>query len=281
MVAEMTAEHGPPDRRPLGGTALSRYAGRPGHLWAEISVAERTGSTNADLVARARTGAPEGLVRAAEEQTAGRGRMGRAWLSPPRAALTFSVLFRPQGVPPARLGWLPLLAGLATAGAVRQFSGLEAQLKWPNDVLIGQRKVAGILAEASGGAVVVGIGLNVSTTRAELPDTGPSSLKATSLLLEGSASLDRDVLLRQVLDDLERWYLGWRSVTRPGDPEESGLRAAYLRLCSTVGRDVRVELPAGQVTEGTAADVDADGRLVVTGPAGAVAVGAGDVRHVR
>jgi BirA family biotin operon repressor/biotin-[acetyl-CoA-carboxylase] ligase len=296
MVADMTADHLPPGRntpaRPLlDAAALSEYARRPGHIWRQISVAERTGSTNADLVAQARAGAPEGLVLVAEEQVAGRGRMGRAWASPPRAALTFSVLLRPDGVPPARLGWLPLLAGVATAGALHRVSGLDARLKWPNDVLVGPRKLAGILAEASGGAVVVGIGLNVSTAQDELPAPGPSApgssapgpgaLAATSLLLEGAASLDRDLLLRRVLDELERWYLAWRSAASPGDPAGSGLRSEYLRLCSTIGREVRVELPAGQVIEGTAADVDADGRLVVSGPDGRAAVGAGDVRHVR
>jgi BirA family biotin operon repressor/biotin-[acetyl-CoA-carboxylase] ligase len=286
MVADMTADRPrprriTPDRLPLDAAALSEYARRPGHIWHQISVAERTGSTNADLVAQARSGAPEGLVLVAEEQAAGRGRMGRAWVSPPRAALTFSVLLRPDGVPPARLGWLPLLAGVAAAGALHQASGLDVRLKWPNDVLAGPRKLAGILAETSGGAVVVGIGLNVSTAPEELPPPGPGALAATSLLLEGSAGLDRDVLLRRVLDELERWYLAWRSAASPGDPDGSGLRSEYLRLCSTVGRVVRVELPAGQVIEGTAADVDAGGRLVVRGPDGPAAIGAGDVRHVR
>src|SRR5258707_9311520 len=303
MVADMTADHLPPGRntpaRPLlDAAALNEYARRPGHIWRQISVAERTGSTNADLVAQARAGAPEGLVLVAEDQVAGRGGMGRGGVGPPRAALTFSVLLRPDGVPPARLGWLPLLAGVATAGALHQVSGLDARLKWPNDVLVGPRKLAGILAEASGGAVVLGIGLNVSTVQDELPAPGPSApdpsapdpsapapgpgaLAATSLLLEGAASLDRDLLLRRVLDELERWYLAWRSAASPGDPAGSGIRSEYLRLCSTIGREVRVELPAGQVIEGTAADVDADGRLVVSGPDGRAAGGAGDVRHVR
>jgi BirA family transcriptional regulator, biotin operon repressor / biotin---[acetyl-CoA-carboxylase] ligase len=268
-----------PRRLPLSEAALTEQIVRPGGLWREVSVIPRTGSTNADLVARAGGGAPEGLVLAAEEQTAGRGRLGRSWLSPPHAALTFSLLVRPMGVPPARRGWLPLLAGVATATAVRRVSGLGAVLKWPNDVLLGPRKLGGILTEQSGDAVVIGIGLNVSAARDELP--AATSLAATSLLLEGSASLDRGLLLSRILAEAERWYLAWRGTAPPGDPETSGLRAAYLRLCATVGRDVRVELPAGTVSAGLATGLDADGRLIVSTPAGPLAVGAGDVRHVR
>src|SRR5579875_2058444 len=284
-------------RRPLSEAALSGHIVRPGGLWREVSVAELTRSTNADLVERARAGSPgtpaspgtpgaggspgvpEGIVLVAEEQSAGRGRMGRSWLSPPRAALMFSVLLRPAAVPPARRGWLPLLAGVAAVSALRPVTGLAAALKWPNDVLVGQRKLAGILAEQAGDAVVVGIGLNVSTDRAELPPPAPPALPATSLRLEGSATLDRELLLRRILGELGRLYTAWCSVA--GDPEASGLRAAYLELCTTIGRQVRVELPAGQVTFGRAAGIDGDGRLVVTGPAGAMSVGAGDVLHVR
>ena len=165
-------------RPPLSGAALTKQVVQPGGLWSEVLVVERTGSTNTDCAALARAGAPEGLVLAAEEQTAGRGRLGRTWLSPPRAALTFSVLLRPANVPPARRGWLPLLAGVATTTAVRYVSGLDARLKWPNDLLLGPRKLAGILAEQSGGAVIVGIGVNVSAARAELPVTGAAVLPA-------------------------------------------------------------------------------------------------------
>ena len=280
------------ERPPLNSVALTKQVVRPGGLWSEVLVVARTGSTNTDCAARARAGAPEGLVLAAEEQTAGRGRLGRTWLSPPRAALTFSVLLRPAGVPPARRGWLPLLAGVATATAVRHVSGLDARLKWPNDLLLGPRKLAGILAEQSGDAVIVGIGVNVSAARAELPVTGAAALPGTcccwapallgtSLLLEGSASLDRERLLREILAEIERWYRAWRGTEIPGDPQASGLRAAYLGLCSTVGRDVQAELSAGNIIRGTAAGIDADGRLIVRTPEGEVAVGAGDVRHLR
>ncbi len=270
-----------PERPPLDGVALTKQVVRPDGLWREVLVVERTGSTNTDCAARARAGAPEGLVLAAEEQTAGRGRLGRTWLSPPRAALTFSVLLRPVGVPPVRRGWLPLLAGVAAATAVRQVSGLDVRLKWPNDLLLGPRKLAGILAEQSGGAVIAGIGLNVSATRGELPATGAAALPATSLLLEGSASLDRERLLGEILSEIERWYQAWRDTQIPGDPQASGLRAAYLGLCSTLGRDVRADLPAGTVIRGTAAGIDTEGRLIVRTPDGEVAVSAGDVRHLR
>ena len=142
-----------PSRKPLDTAGLHRALLRPGGLWQAVEVVDRTGSTNADLLARALGGAPEGMVLAAEEQSAGRGRMGRAWVSPPRAALTFSLLVRPTAVPPARRCWLPLLAGVAVATAVTAVTGVQTRLKWPNDVLTGHAKLAGILAEAAGDVV--------------------------------------------------------------------------------------------------------------------------------
>src|SRR5437763_5924225 len=130
----MRAENHAPARAPLDAAALRSRAVRPGGLWREIEVTEGTGSTNADLLARALRGEPEGAVLAAEEQRAGRGRMGRTWITPPRAALTFSLLLRPA-VPPARRGWLPLLTGVAVAEAITGVTAVPATLKWPNDVL--------------------------------------------------------------------------------------------------------------------------------------------------
>ena len=161
------------------------------------------------------------------------------------------------------------------ATAIRQVSALDATLKWPNDVLLRSGKLAGILAEQSGDAVVVGIGVNVSTARHELPAPAASSLPATSLRLEGSSSLDRELLLGRMLDEIERWYLAWRGTDLAGDAEASGLRPAYVRLCSTIGRDVRAELPGRAATSGLATGVDGDGRLVVRTAAGDVAIGAG------
>jgi BirA family biotin operon repressor/biotin-[acetyl-CoA-carboxylase] ligase len=290
----MRTENETPVRRPLDLATLRRAAVRPGGLWRTVEVVESTGSTNADLLARALAGEPEGTVLATEHQQAGRGRLGRTWITPPRAALTFSLLVRP-GVPPARRGWLPLLTGIAVAGAITSVTGVATTLKWPNDVLAdqgqaGAGKLVGILAEAAADAIVVGIGVNVSTGQAELPDRGPGALPAASLLTAGATpdGLDRTPLLLAILDAFERRYLTWREAD--GDPEASGLRAAYLERSGTIGRQVRAELPSGQALSGLAVGVDADGRLLVrsssgTDPAGAagsvVPVAAADVVHLR
>jgi len=228
---------------------------------------------------RAREGASEGLVVVAEHQTAGRGRLDRSWVTPARSALTMSVLLTPEEVPVARWPWLPLLAGVAVVDAVRRGCGVHAVLKWPNDVLIGPDKVAGVLVErvdrtsrAAAGAVV-GIGLNVSTTRAELPVR-----TATSLALAAGGPVDRTALLLYVLDALAEHYDPWRVA---GGDAARGLRAAYLSVCDTVGRDVRVDLPSGGHTQGRAGGIDGDGRLQVQTGTGLLSLGAGDVVHVR
>jgi BirA family biotin operon repressor/biotin-[acetyl-CoA-carboxylase] ligase len=240
-----------------------------GGLWWSLDVVVETGSTNADLVERARAGEPAGAVLVAERQVAGRGRLGRQWQSPARAGLAVSVLLRPP-VPPRVLGWLPLLAGVALAESVREVSGVDAVLKWPNDLLVGGRKCAGVLAEASDGAVVVGIGLNTDLRVEELPHA-----QATSLALAGAADADRARLLCALLRSLEVWYGRW--VSAGGDAEASGLRAAYTSLCATIGEQVRVELPGAGPVLGVAEGVDEDGRLLVAGQA----IAAGDVLHVR
>lgn len=263
-------------RAPLDAAALARAVVRPGGLWRTVTVTEATGSTNADLLARAAGGEPEGAVLAAETQTAGRGRMGRAWLSPPGAALMFSVLLRPTAVPPPRRGWLPLLAGVAVASALRGLTGLDVGLKWPNDVLTGDGKLAGILAEQTGGAVVVGAGINVSTQRSELPVA-----TATSLLLAGAPDLRRDRLLCAVLAEFERLYLAWAGPPSPGDPDAAGLRARYRDCSVTLGRQVRAELPGGGAVTGTALDVDEAGALRLSTPDGPAAISAADIVHLR
>lgn len=269
----------PPERRPLDVERLSGTLVSAGGLWRELVVVPQTTSTNAHVAEAAHRGCAEGLVVAAEYQSRGRGRLDRGWQSPPRAGLTFSVLLRPQGVPANRWPWLPLLAGVAVVEATTRVSAVEAGLKWPNDVLVGNRKLAGVLLErvgvASAPAAVVGVGLNVTTTAEELVTPA-----ATSLLLEGATTYDRATVLGAVLSTLERWYLGWRSAR--GDAEASGLRAAYESRSVTLGREVRVELPGRTWLTGTAKAVDDAGRLVVRDSTGRdTAVAAGDVLHLR
>jgi BirA family biotin operon repressor/biotin-[acetyl-CoA-carboxylase] ligase len=261
------------DRPGLDGDALSAALTRDGGLWRSLEVVPEIGSTNAALTAAAARDAPEGSVLVAEHQVAGRGRLDRVWTSPPRAGLTVSFLLRPD-VPAARRGWLPLLTGVALAEAVGEVTGVRSTLKWPNDLLaVDGRKLAGILAESTGTAVVVGVGLNVSTTAEELPDTG------TSLSRVLGSPVDRGPVLLAFLRAVEQRYRGWTEVL--GDPISSGLAQDYLSWSSTVGAEVSVSLPDGSTVTGTARGVDWDGRLVVVTSAGTVELASGDVRHVR
>jgi BirA family biotin operon repressor/biotin-[acetyl-CoA-carboxylase] ligase len=235
------------------------------------------GSTNADLVAAAAAGAPDRTVLVADLQTAGRGRLGRSWQTPAGAALTVSILLRPRSVPPSRRGWVGALLGLAALTAVRRRTGLPAELKWPNDLLIGGRKVAGILAElTAAGAMVVGLGLNVSLEQAELPRAD-----ATSLLLAGAQpeSLGREQLLAAVLDALGPLLDRWDAAG--GDVDAAGLRAEYLAHCVTVGTAVTIQLPDGARLTGTATDVAPDGSIVIDSAGGPRSFTAGDVVHLR
>ena len=246
----------------------------------------------------------------AEAQTSGRGRMGRRWISPPRRALTFSVLLRPA-VPAGLLGWVPLLAGVAVASALQRTAGVDARLKWPNDVLVDGAKIAGILAERWGNAIVIGTGINVLQQRGELPVP-----TATSLLVAQGAGVAaaqavgagpgrgagagaaqvreagpaegaadgadmRERLLTAVLDELARWYRAWLDQPQPGDADGCGLRGEYLRRSGTVGTAVTVMLPGGQNLTGMAAGIDAAGLLEIRTGTGLVQVSAGDVVHLR
>ncbi|GAA4578921.1 biotin--[acetyl-CoA-carboxylase] ligase [Planotetraspora phitsanulokensis] len=261
------------DRPPLSEAALQHALVRPGSLWSAVTVVERTGSTNADLAKAVREGGREGTVLVAESQFAGRGRLGRVWTAPPRSGLTFSVLLRPE-VPPTRQGWLSLLVGVAAASAIRRLAKVDVRLKWPNDLLVGERKLAGILAERVDSAVIVGMGLNVSTRQQELPVD-----RATSLTLEGAVHADRDPLLREILREIETHYREWADAD--GDADACGLRAAYLACSGTVGQEVRVELPGERVLVGQAVGVDQAGHLLVRSKGQEHSLSAGDVVHVR
>jgi BirA family biotin operon repressor/biotin-[acetyl-CoA-carboxylase] ligase len=272
----------PATRPPLDPARLGALV--PGSAAAgwEVEVLPEAGSTNALLAERARqrVGPParEGTVLVTEHQRAGRGRLDRVWHTPPRTALTFSVLLRPR-VPAAAWPWLPLLTGVAVSDTLAG-RGVPATLKWPNDVLVAlagtERKIAGILLERvetpTGPAAVLGIGLNTDLTEDEVPVP-----TATSVRLVLGAAPDRTALLADLLVSLAERYAAW---SRPQGAAE--LHAAYQRSCGTVGRRVRVDLPAQQALTGTAVAVDTDGRLVVQDDGGRrTAVGAGDVVHVR
>lgn len=237
-----------------------------------VEVVEEAASTNALVIDRARSGAAEGLVVAAEHQNAGRGRLDRTWETPPRSGLTFSVLLRPTA-PTASWPWLPLLAGYAVDKALKA-AGYEASVKWPNDVLLDGRKVAGILVERvetdAGPAAVVGIGLNVGMTTEELPVP-----EATSLAVAAAGAVpDRTALLVSLLASLWESYTTWQE---GGDLARMRLAESYAAACTTIGQQVRVDLPSGEVLTGTATGIDPSGRLLVDG----TAVSAGDVVHVR
>jgi len=258
------------------GSVSSRGLGR-------VEVVTAAASTSSDLLAAATgEGWPDRSVLVADHQHAGRGRAGRTWQTPPGAALTFSVLLRPQ-VPAQQLGWVPLLGGLAVVQAVVGL-GLRAVLKWPNDVLVEAleevpgwgpyRKVAGVLgdlvATPDGTAVVLGIGVNVDQRTDELPV--PS---ASSIALAG-VRVDRTALLAAVL---ERWAElddRWRAAD--GEAWAAGLGAQCAAACTTLGREVLVDLPGGRVLAGQATGLADDGALLVRVDGQTRAVHAGDVR---
>lgn len=244
----------------------------------DLTFVAETGSTNADLVANF-ANAQDFSVLVAGFQTAGRGRSGRDWLAPAGSSLFVSVLLKPSLVAANRFSWIPLLAGLAMAKAVAQFlPNKKVSLKWPNDVLVESNKVSGVLSELlpdlSG--VVVGAGLNILQTKAELPIEA-----ATSLVIEGNSDASIDAVLAGYLQNLKALYESW--VSANGDAVKSGLRNQVIESCSTLGLSVKAILPGEQELLGKAVGIDDTGRLILQPDSGAevVAVAAGDIVHLR
>lgn len=242
----------------------------PGSPWRDVEHHATIGSTNARA---ALLGTPWRVV-VADHQSAGRGRLARSWLAPPGTSVAVSATVP---APAEGQGWLPLVAGLAVADAVTAVTGLIANLKWPNDVLLpadGDRKVCGVLCEvvtsADAGFVVVGAGINVDQARDELPVA-----TATSLSLAGAEERDRARLVVAYLSALAG---GYAALT--GD-DAARLRDAYRTRCTTLGRTVTLTRPDGPDVHGTAVAVDDDGRLVIDAADGRRAWAAGDVTHVR
>lgn len=230
-----------------------------GELFSTVRRVDTTGSTNADLLAD--ESAEHLTLLIADYQSAGRGRLGRTWTAPAGTQLIFSVLLRVT--PPAEFGTLTLAAGLAVTDAIE-----PAVLKWPNDVLVGGRKLCGILAEAqqaSDGSfrVVIGVGINHLLDREQLPVD-----HATSLALEG-IDMTRAELEEKVFSNLHRRLEQWRA----SDPQ---LMADYRAACSSIGMDVRLDTPTG-VVNGTVEKVLDDGRIRINGET----YSAGDVTHLR
>lgn len=246
-------------------------------------------------------GWPHGSVVVTDDQTRGRGRLGRTWLAPTGKTLAISVLLRPQDAAEAPLpadayGWIPLIAGAAMTEAVSRAveaaaaasadladpddrsGGVEVVLKWPNDVLVSGYKVCGILSELlpGSGAVIVGAGLNLTLDEHDLP-----TLASTSLLLATGSAPDADAVLADYLAEFSRLFDAF--VAAGGDAAASGVAELVASRCGTLGSEVRVELPAGEQLIGTAERLDADGRLVVRDRENGEeqAVAAGDVTHLR
>jgi len=234
---------------------LSNHPDLAGTRFHDVRWFETIDSTNRYLLACAAEGAREGVVAVADEQSAGRGRLGRSWVAPPGSALLVSVLLRPA-LPVERTHLVTLAAGLAALEAVAALSSVRAGLKWPNDVVVDDRKLAGILAEADGGgAVVVGMGCNVR------PDALPPELAEIAT----AVALDRTELL-----------VAWLQAYDARLSDLDAVVAEASARSATIGRRVRVEL-AGETFEGTATALTAEGFLVVDGRV----VSAGDVVHLR
>jgi BirA family transcriptional regulator, biotin operon repressor / biotin---[acetyl-CoA-carboxylase] ligase len=251
-----------------------------------LVVLAETGSTNAELLARASAGSePDFSVLVTANQTAGRGRLDRVWIAPAGKSVAISVLLRPmlptgESLPIERFGWLPLIAGVAMTQAVQSLVNGPVSLKWPNDVQIAGFKVSGLLAELVPAAdgVVMGAGVNLSMGEDELPTPTSTSLVIAGAKLAGDELAD--ALLSEYLVKLREGVGDF--VLTGGDPS-SGILDQVTRLCSTLGQRVRVLLPGGDELIGVATGIDAQGRLQVRqladGPV--VAVAAGDVTHLR
>ena len=226
---------------------MTRTLGRP------LIRRERVGSTMDVVAELAFAGAPEGTAVVADVQTAGRGRSGRAWYSEPGSAILLSVLLRPR-LPAQRFGTLPLVFGVAVAEAIERIAELRPRLKWPNDVWLDGRKVAGVLLTSriagAEGFAVLGVGLNVTAAADELP------AGATSLAIAAGHPIDQNSMLDLLLDRLDAAYRSWDAAD--GRPN----LAPWRERAALIGEPVTVEI-AGESAAGTLLDIDEDGALLL------------------
>lgn len=240
-----------------------------------LALAE-TGSTNQDLLALAESeNHPEFFTLTTEFQSAGRGRLDRKWQAESGSSVMASVLVRPSFSQSTGIGWLSLMMAEAIRLALGEL-GLNSKIKWPNDVLVDGKKISGVLAEANSclSAVVVGFGINVNQSLEELPTS-----TATSLLVSGASSLDRDQLLATTIKHFKELYL--ELAASDGEALKSGLRSKILAASATVGELVEVSFPDGTSAVGEAVDIDEQGRLEVKTSTKTLLVSAGDVLHLR
>jgi BirA family biotin operon repressor/biotin-[acetyl-CoA-carboxylase] ligase len=279
-------------RTPLDAAAFADMVG-PGRALSRLDLVKSSPSTNTallDAVEAEPDAWPHLSALVADHQTAGRGRAGRSWATPARAALTGSYVLRPaaggKAVPRDAYGWAPLVVGLAAVRALRR-AGIGAFLKWPNDVVVEAgardiaewgrwRKCVGILCETVPGqdAIVAGIGINVSQEPAELPVP-----HAASLATLGAASLDRTALLRTLAGELRDAVDSWAADAIAG--ERGRVADAVAGVCATLGWDVSVDVPGGNPVSGRAMRLSQDGGLVIATSMGEQTVLAGDVRVRR
>lgn len=303
-MPDVTSQPGSAPAAPLDVDALRAALQPPAGPVPRVEVFPQVGSTNDALCDAVRgSDVPELTVFTTDFQSAGHGRLGRVWTAPRGTCLPFSVLVRPARVPVETWGWLSMLLALSVADALRAGFGLDACLKWPNDVLLrlpdepagtrgagvgysgadagGPReaKVAGVLAAittdpAGEPAAVIGAGINVSLSRAELPVP-----HATSLRLAGVTGADRTALLTACVRSFAARHRRWLEAA--GDARASGLAQQVAARCATLGRWVRAEMPSGDVWTGRAVGLDDRGELVVDVDGRRRTVSAADVRHLR
>jgi BirA family biotin operon repressor/biotin-[acetyl-CoA-carboxylase] ligase len=231
-----------------------------------VSVVEVTGSTQDDLAAFvARNQAINGEVLVTEYQSAGRGRLDRTFDAPKSSALLFSLFIEPKREK-SEWSFLPLLAGLISTLAISELDPrLTVELKWPNDLQLGGKKLGGIIAQATSNGVILGIGINVAMDQSELPVD-----HATSLMIEDCAILDRNLLLASILNNFEELLEHWE------DGED--LRHLYRERSATLSQKVQVELPGGEKRNGFAEDISPAGELILEG---GQRITVGDIVHLR
>ena len=264
----------PLTRNTINSTLATTWLGR------RIELFDSLPSTNREAVQLAQADVEHGTVVIAESQTAGRGRLSRTWFSPPGANLYCSIILR-TARPPERLtewlSWLPLVSALAAAEAIEQVSSIRVSVKWPNDLLISERKVGGILCESGTGTrsdpfQIIGIGINVNGDEDDWPIDLRSS--ATSIWQERKMVVDRNRLLAQLLLELEH------CLDELAIYGTSRLALAYHQRCSTIGHRVQATLANGDVIVGFADGIGQDGSLRVH-PQAQPGSGTREVIHLR